>query len=166
MTRFIMFAYCISLILLQAEAHDITSIRQDTLKTGNQSSRFMLRLDKYDHGKLTARLASTDQRYCSNTMPVTELTVQDSNIKLNIEIAQGTFEGKNDAPGNSIRGVLTWDQPFPLQFQCPTNENVWRDPSPNTIVNLLSIPVILWVSTVYSKQVISPAWKTTCYLPK
>jgi non-heme chloroperoxidase len=131
-TRLIRFAALASLMLLQAQAQDIAGLWQGTLKVGAQELRLVLHIAKDDQGAWAARLQSIDQGGFDNNMPVDAVTLHGTDLRLTIEAVRGTYEGKISAVADSIKG--TWRQvlPLPLEFQRPTKETEWRDPSPHT----------------------------------
>ena len=132
MTRFIRLAALATLTFLKAQAQDITGIWQGTLKVGAVELRLILHIAKDDKGAWAASLQSIDQGGFDNNMQASAVTVQGSDLKLNIEVVRGTYEGKISAAGDTIKGTWTQALPLPLEFQRPTKETEWRDPSPHT----------------------------------
>lgn len=132
MTRFIRVAAFASFAFLKAQSQDVTGIWQGTLKVATQQLRLILQISKDDKGVWAAHLQSIDQGGFDNYIPVSSMTLQGSNLRLNIEAVRGTYEGKIGAAEDSISGTWSQGLPLPLEFRRPTKETEWRDPSPHT----------------------------------
>jgi len=133
MTRFIRSIGLASWFVVTISAQDITGVWQGTLGAGSSTPlRLILHIAKDDQGNWTARLQSIDQGGFDSYITANSVTVQGSNLKLNIGAVGGTYEGKISSAGDSIEG--TWKQflPLPLEFRRPTKETEFRDPSPHT----------------------------------
>jgi non-heme chloroperoxidase len=116
-----------------AKAQDIAGDWQGTLKAGPQELRLVVKIAKDDGGGWKATLFSIDQAGFGADIPVDSVTLQDSNVKLNVGVIRGSYEGKVNADGSSIDGTWTQGRPLPLEFQRATPETAWKDPSPHTI---------------------------------
>lgn len=134
MKQFLRLAALTSLALLAAHAQDVTGVWQGTLGAGSSTSlRLILHIGKDDQGVWTGRLQSIDQGGdFGAAIPVTSVVIQGSDVKLTVDAIRGTYEGRISPAGDSIKG--TWKQfvPLPLEFQRPTKETEFRDPSPHT----------------------------------
>ncbi len=86
-------------------------------------------------------------------IPVSSVTLQDSTLKLGLELIRATYEGKLAADGQSIKGVWIQGLPLTLDFQRATKETAWvRDPSPHkvqfiTVDNGVKLEVLDWGGT-------------------
>jgi non-heme chloroperoxidase len=98
-----------------------------------------------------ATLYSIDQG--PDGIPVSSITLQDSTLKLGVEVIRATYEGKLSADGQSIKGVWIQGLPLTLDFQRPTKETAWaRDPSPHkvqfiTVDNNVKLEMLDWGGT-------------------
>ena len=98
-----------------------------------------------------AMLYSIDQG--PDGIPVSSITLQDSTLKVGVELIHGTYEGKLSADGQSIKGVWVQGMPLTLDFQRATKETAWaRDPSPHkvqfiTVDNNVKLEVLDWGGT-------------------
>jgi non-heme chloroperoxidase len=127
---------CSALILFAAMvpgslyAQDIAGDWQGTLTAG-KALRVILHIEKKEAG-LTAVLYSIDQG--PDGIPVTSVTLQDSTLKLNLELIRATYQGKVSADGQSITGAWVQGLPYPLEFHRATKETAWqRDSSPHKV---------------------------------
>ena len=119
-----------------AYAQDISGDWQGTIKQGDQQLRGLLRITKGDDGAWHGTVIPVDtSRDWGAGIPVSSMTLQDSNLKFTVEPTQGSYDGKVSADGNTIAG--TWrrgDGPAqPLVYQRATKETAWKDPSPHTV---------------------------------
>jgi pimeloyl-ACP methyl ester carboxylesterase len=83
-------------------------------------------------------------------IPVSSVTLQDSTLKLGLDLIHATYEGKLSADGQSIKGVWVQGLPLTLDLQRATKETAWaRDPSPHkvqfiTVDNGVKLEVLDW----------------------
>lgn len=86
-------------------------------------------------------------------IPVSSVTLQDSTLKLELEVIRAKYEGKLSADGQSIKGVWVQGLPLPLDFQRANKETAWvRDASPHkvqfiTVDNGVKLEVLDWGGT-------------------
>lgn len=122
----------ITLHAQDTRARDIAGDWQGTLKVSASASlRIVLRITKSDSG-WSAKFYSIDQM--ADGIPVSSVTLQESNIKFSIDPIHAGYEGKLSADGDSIKGAWTQGQSLPLDFHRATKETMWqRDSSPHTI---------------------------------
>jgi non-heme chloroperoxidase len=149
MTRFIRVAALASFALLHAQSQDITGSWQGTLKVGVQQLRLILHVSKDDKGAWAARLQSIDQGGFDNYIPISAVTLQGADLRLNIEAVRGTYEAKVGSARDSINGTWSQGLPLPLEFRRATKETEWRDPSPHThqfvaVENNVKLEVLDW----------------------
>ena len=112
-------------------ARDISGDWQGTLKAG-KDLRVIVKISKSQDGALSATLYSIDQG--PDGIPVSAVSLQDSTVKLSVDLIRGSYEGTLSEDGNTIKG--TWKQggELPLTFQRATKENVWKtDSSPHKV---------------------------------
>lgn len=134
-------------------AQDIAGNWQGTLKSGPQSLRLILQVAKPDSGGWSASLMSIDQGGFDNRFPANIATLKDSVLTMVFDGIQARYEGKLVAGGTSIRGSWTQNNgPQPLDFQRPTSETAWRDPSPHsvrfiTVAKNVKLEVLDWGGT-------------------
>lgn len=121
-----------TLTVLLIPAQDISGDWQGTLKAGAQQLRIVVQIAKSDSGGWNATLFSIDQQL--DGIPVTSLTLQDSNLKFRVDAVHGSYEGKVSGDGASVAGTWTQGRPLPLDFQRATKSTAWPlDPSPHTV---------------------------------
>jgi non-heme chloroperoxidase len=132
MKRFVSTAVLAALATCSAWAQDIAGDWQGTLKAGAAQLRLILHVAKGDNGAWKATLYSIDQQ--PDGIPVSPVTLENSNLKFAVAAVHGAYEGKISADGSSIKGTWTQGAALPLDFQRTTKETAWqRDPSPHTI---------------------------------
>jgi len=140
------------------------SEKKDVDKAGKQDAA---KIEKNDYGRAEKKdsekkdggnaaawkavLYSIDQG--PDGIPVSSVTLQDSTLKLALEVIRGTYEGKLSADGQSIKGVWIQGMPATLDFQRATKETAWlRDSSPHkvqfiTVDNGVKLEVLDWGGT-------------------
>src|SRR5579859_30869 len=90
-----------------------------TLKAGSAELRLALHISKGDKGVLKATLDSIDQ--AANGIPVSSISLKESQLELRIDAVQGTYKGKVNSEGTVITGTWTQTEPLPLEFKRATN---------------------------------------------
>ena len=109
-----------------ARAQDITGNWQGTLQAGQQKVRIVFKI-ALENDKLTASLRTVDQP----SPPIAATIAWDgSTVKMTIPAANGKYEGKLSADGNSITGTLTQGAPLALNLARATPETAWEIPEP------------------------------------
>jgi len=113
-------------------AQDISGDWQGTLKAGPQDLRLILKIAKAEGGGWKASLYSLDQT--TDAIPVSSLTLADSNLEITVEAVRGSYEGKISADGASIVGTFTQGVPLPLELRRATKETAWQiDPAAHSV---------------------------------
>ena len=108
------------------QAQNITGNWQGTLQTGPQKVRVVFKI-VLENDKLTATLNNVDRP----SPPIAATIAQDgSTVKMTIPAANGKYEGKLSADGNSIVGTLTLGAPLALNLARATPETAWEIPKP------------------------------------
>ena len=108
------------------QAQDITGNWQGTLQAGPQKVRIVFKI-ALENDKLKATLNTVDQP----SPPIATTITQDgSTIKMTIPAANGKYEGKLSADGNSIAGTWTQGAPVALNLARATPETAWEIPGP------------------------------------
>ncbi len=113
----------------QNPATDLSGTWQGTLHAG-RDLRTVVKISKADDGGYKAQFYSLDQAG-GNPLPVTQITLEGSTVKMSLTMIGGTYEGKLSADGKTING--TWSQgpsPLPLVFERATPETEWTIPPP------------------------------------
>src|SRR4051794_36078068 len=112
MTRSIL-AMAAACFLWSAHAQDVAGLWLGTLQVGPTELRLALRVSRSAKG-LTASLDSLDQG--AYGIPVG--AAQDGrNIKLDIKVVNGTYEGLINDKGSEISGTWKQTMPLPLVFR-------------------------------------------------
>ena len=112
-------------------AQDIADTWQGTLHAG-QDLRTVVKITK-DAGGYKALFYSIDQG--GQPLPVTSVTLQGTNVKMELKMISGTYEGKLSADGKTIVG--NWSQgpnPLPLTLTRATPETEWSIPAPPPVI--------------------------------
>jgi non-heme chloroperoxidase len=110
---------------------DIAGTWQGTLKVGAQELRIVIQVAKGGDG-WKGTMYSIDQS--PNGVPVTEVTLDESILKLRIDPYRISFEGTMSDDGSSVSG--TWKQtiPLPLELRRAAKEAAWTlDSSPHRV---------------------------------
>jgi fermentation-respiration switch protein FrsA (DUF1100 family) len=103
------------LILLAASplhAQTVLGDWEGTLRVNAAELRLVLHVTKDDNGSLRATLDSVDQDAIG--IPVTSITLTDSNLDFSVLAVHGTYKGKVNADATAIDGTWTQLQPLPL----------------------------------------------------
>jgi hypothetical protein len=103
---------------------DISGTWQGTIQAGPQELRIVLNIAKDENGGWTGIGHSIDQT--NQPIPLTSVTLQDSNLKIVAETLQATFEGKLSADGSSIEGILIQGVALPLNLRRANKETEWK----------------------------------------
>jgi hypothetical protein len=85
---------------------------QGTLNAGGTQLRLVLHVTAAKDGSLTATIDSVDQG--ANGIPVSAVTLKDSNLSLTVDAVHGTYEGTVNKDATEING--TWSQGMPLEL--------------------------------------------------
>jgi len=108
------------------QAENITGNWQGTLQASPQKVRIVFKI-ALENDKLTASLRTVDQP----SPPIATTITQDgSTVKMTIPAANGKYEGKLSADGNSIAGTWTQGAPVALNLARATPETAWEIPEP------------------------------------
>jgi len=105
--------------VLVANAQDVVGDWQGTLKVGGAELRLVLHITKGDGGGLKATMDSVDQG--ANVIPVSAITLKDSQLSLTVEAWHGNYEGKVNAAATEIEGTWSQGQSLPLVFERATS---------------------------------------------
>ena len=116
--------FCKLLLLLActalvANAQDVIGDWQGTLKAGGAELRLVLHISKAEGGALKATMDSVDQG--ANGIPVSAITIKDSQLNFTVDAVHGAYEGKLNAAVTEIAGTWTQGQPLPLVFDRTTS---------------------------------------------
>jgi uncharacterized protein (TIGR03435 family) len=111
--------------------HDIAGTWQGTLHAG-RDLRTVVKISKDDKGAYKAIFYSVDQ-IAQGAQPVNldSITVNGSDVKMELKLISGKFTGKLSADGKTIDG--NWSQgpnPLPLVLTRATPETEWTIPTP------------------------------------
>lgn len=98
-----------------ANAQDVVGDWHGTLKANGAELRLVLHITKGEGGELKATLDSVDQG--ANGIPVSAITVKESQLSLTVEAVHGTYEGKVNAAATEIEGTWSQGPPLPLVFK-------------------------------------------------
>jgi uncharacterized protein (TIGR03435 family) len=108
------------------QAQNLAGNWQGTLQAGPQKVRIVFKI-ALENDKLTASLNIVDRP----SAPIAATITQDgSTVKMTIPAANGKYEGKLSADGNSIVGTLTQGAPLALNLARATPETAWEIPGP------------------------------------
>lgn len=101
---------------------------QGTLQVG-KGLRTVVKISMGADGALKSEFYSIDQG--SQKIGVKSTTLQDGNVRLDVENIGGTYTGKLSPDGNTITGNwLQGDKPLPLVLVRATTETAWAIPEP------------------------------------
>ena len=150
-----------------AEPKDAQKNAADKKKADKAGKQDAAKVEKKDAGKAEKKdtekkdagssagwkavLYSIDQG--PDGIPVSSVTLQDSTLKLGLELIRASYEGKLSADGQSIKGVWIQGLPLTLDLQRATKATAWpRDPSPHkvqfiTVDNGVKLEVLDWGGT-------------------
>jgi hypothetical protein len=102
------------LALATLHAQNITGDWEGTLRVQTAELRLVLHVTKDDTGRLKATLDSIDQD--ADDIPVTSISLADSNLNFSVLDVHGTYQGKINADATAIDGTWTQLQSLPLSF--------------------------------------------------
>jgi uncharacterized protein (TIGR03435 family) len=111
-----------------ASPHDIADTWQGTLHTG-RDLRTVVKITKDDKGAYKGVFYSIDQG--GQPLSVDSITLNGSDVKIELKLIGGTFAGRLSADGKTIDG--NWSQgpsPLPLVLTRATPETEWTIPTP------------------------------------
>ena len=112
---------------------DITGAWQGTLSAGTIKLRVIVRIAKADSG-WSGKFFSIDQSPDWGAgAPLESIDLKDRNFKFRIPAVNASYEGTLSADGTSISGTFTQGARLPLDFQKPTEDSEWKDPSPHAV---------------------------------
>jgi len=98
-----------------AAAQDVTGDWQGTLHAGAADLHLILHITRAADGGLQATLDSVDQG--ANGIPVKTVTLQGAELKLDVAMVRGTYEGTVNKDATEISGTWSQGQPLPLTFK-------------------------------------------------
>ena len=113
---------------LLAQAPNVAGQWQGTLQAG-QELRIVFVIANADGGALRATMHSIDQG--GQGIPVSEITLKGTALRMSIGVLNGTFEGNVSADGATIAG--SWRQgggPLSLTLRRTTPDTAWAIPAP------------------------------------
>jgi murein DD-endopeptidase len=96
---------------VQTQTSSLEGTWRGTLVTGTGQLRLTLRVSKATDGLLIGTLDSLDQGV---SIPVDQIIVTGSTVRLEVKSVSGTFEGAINAAGTEIKGTWTQAGPLPL----------------------------------------------------
>ncbi|WP_239461943.1 TIGR03435 family protein [Occallatibacter savannae] len=111
-----------------ASPHDIADTWQGTLHAG-RDLRTVVKVTKNDKGAYEGNFYSIDQG--GQPLKLDSVTVNGSDVKMELKLIGGTFTGKLSPDGKTIDG--NWSQgpnPLPLVLTRATPETAWEIPKP------------------------------------
>jgi uncharacterized protein (TIGR03435 family) len=127
MTKVMLWMMALPALLGSAlEAQDITGNWQGTLQAGPQKVRIVFKI-ALENDMLKATLYTVDQ---ASAPIATTITREGSTIKIRVPAANGNYEGKLSADGNSIAGTWTQGATLALNLARATGETAWEIPKP------------------------------------
>ena len=116
MKKLAMMMVLLASTVLVANAQDVVGDWQGTLKPGGVELRLVLHITKGDGGGLKATLDSVDQG--ANGIPVSAITVKDSQLNFTVDAVGGIYEGKVNVAATKFEGTWTQQgQSLPLVFE-------------------------------------------------
>ena len=134
-------------------ADDITGDWQGTVTRGSVERRVIFQITRGDGSGWKATMYIID--LSPDPIPVTSVSLDGSNLKMTVEAAKSTYEGKISVDGASIKG--TWNPlvgllppVVPLVLQRATKETAWPlDPTAHsvqfiTVDNNVKLEVLDW----------------------
>jgi len=130
MKKLVMIMAILASTVLVASAQDVAGDWQGTLKAGGAELRLVLHIAKGEGGELKATLDSVDQ--AANGIPVSAITLKDSQLSLTVDAVHGTYEGKVNAAATEIEGTWSQGQSLSLDFKrvTPTAKPAKSDHKP------------------------------------
>ncbi|MGA9885409.1 MAG: hypothetical protein WBQ34_16965 [Candidatus Acidiferrales bacterium] len=106
MKKMVLLAALVFSTAFVAQAQNIVGDWQGTLKAGTVELRLVLHFTKGGDGSLKATMDSPDQG--AHGIPVTSVSLKDSELTFSVDSVNGSYEGKVNAAGTAIAG--TWFQ--------------------------------------------------------
>jgi hypothetical protein len=98
-----------------AQAQNVVGDWQGTLKAGTVELRVVVHITKGDDGSLKATMDSPDQG--ARGIPVTSVSLKNSELTFSVEAVNGSYEGKVNAAGTEIVGTWYQGQSLPLDLK-------------------------------------------------
>jgi len=123
------FPLCLLVLLLAGvlPAQQTPSTFQGTVTLGAEQHRVALQMSPGKDGGWAS--AALYIEFVPDPLHVDSLAVSGSRLKLAVDGAKGTFDGKIGADGESIAGTWTYDRiAAPLELRRVSNEAAWRVP--------------------------------------
>jgi pimeloyl-ACP methyl ester carboxylesterase len=108
----VLFVVC---LIPLATAQDITGDWKGALEAGGATLHLVLHVMKAPDGTYSATLDSVDQG--ANGIPATSITLKDSQLRLDVTVVHGTYDGIVSPDGKLISGTWTQGNPLPLEFK-------------------------------------------------
>lgn len=99
----------------QTAAFDIAGDWQGTIDAGIAQLHVVLHVSKSADGGYKATLDSVDQG--ANGIPISFISVKDSQVDFSSEAVHGTYQGKLNADASLIEGTWSQGQALPLNFK-------------------------------------------------
>lgn len=93
-------------VVFAADKPDVSGDWKATLKTPGAELRLVVHIQKTGEGQLKATLDSVDQG--ANGIPIASTTLEGNQLKLDIAVIKGSYEGQLSADAKSLAG--TWKQ--------------------------------------------------------
>ncbi|HLJ16839.1 MAG TPA: alpha/beta hydrolase, partial [Bryobacteraceae bacterium] len=72
-------------------------------------------------------------------IPISSLTLRDSNLKFAVDAVRGAYEGNIGTDGASIAGTWTQGKPLPLEFQRATQQTAWSHDASRHAVQFVTV---------------------------
>ena len=115
MKKFTIWMVILASSVMVTNAQDVVGDWQGTLHAGAAELRLVLHITKGDAGTLKATLDSVDQG--ANGIPVSAITLKDSQLNFTVEAVHGAYEGKVNAAASEIEGTWSQGSSLPLVFK-------------------------------------------------
>src|SRR5262249_3588035 len=98
-----------------ANAQTVEGDWQGTIKADGVELRLLLHVTKDEKGTLKATFDSIDQG--ARGLPISAISLKDSTLNFELQVAGGSYEGKINADYTRINGIWTQGgRSFPLEF--------------------------------------------------
>lgn len=114
MKRALIFVAFVMGLVAFATGQDITGDWNGKLSVNGAELRLVLHINKNADGTFKATLDSVDQG--SNGIPVSAVTLKDSQLSLKVDAVNGSYEGKINAGASEIAGTWTQGRALELNF--------------------------------------------------
>jgi uncharacterized protein (TIGR03435 family) len=118
-----------------ASPHDIADTWQGTLHAG-RDLRTVVKITKDDKGGYKGVFYSIDQG--GQPLNLDSVTMNGSDVKMELKLAGGTFTGKLSSDGKTIDGTWSQGSPLPLVLTRATPESAWEIPKPQPPPKLMA----------------------------